>query len=104
VVRDAAARVDVRRRSEEALAVEDLDNVGVVDLAVGLTGDDLEKVSIGADRRAREPAELSTRQFLLGHAVLDTVDLDVELPGLPGFWVMHFSHPDSFNLDTVVSP
>ena len=66
----------MRGRSEKSLAIHDLDDVGVIDLAVCLAGDDLEQVAIRPDggqgaaaaRRRSVPLEsrrYSTRSILM---------------------------------------
>ena len=55
-----------------------LDRVVVLDLAVGMAGNDLEEITIGRDRSRRETTELSSGDLLLRPLVLGPVDSDGE--------------------------
>jgi len=82
----------VRRSSEEALAVTDLDDIQVTDLAIGLTGNDLEEVTVRANRRRRDVSQLLTRHFGLTDFVVCSIDLDPEIWLLVVLWLFvgHF--------------
>jgi hypothetical protein len=73
-----ATGIDLGGRSEEALAIANLDNFIVADLFIRAAWDDFEQIAVWADGSGGHMAQLLAGHVPLRDGVLHPVDLDVE--------------------------
>jgi hypothetical protein len=73
-----ATGIDLGGRSEEALAIANLDNFIVADLFVRAAWDDFEQIAVRPDRSGGHMAQLFAGHVTLRDGVVHPVDLDVE--------------------------
>lgn len=94
------------RSGEEALAVADLDDVGVADLPVWLTRHDLEEITIWANRRRRDMTQLLACHLVLMDLVVRSINLNSEIQvfTLLGLFVCHLDVPSSLNCHHDTTP